>query len=122
MIMGNLLSIISLLITGLVLPLVFFLIKRKPELRQTNAETDATLITSSGMIITQLQGQIKAQEERIAAVEAGRVEDLTVLTSQLERAHTENARCASQCASLRTDLDIAYRQIDELRRHLPGTR
>lgn len=114
--MDNLLPLISLLITSLVIPLVAILIKRRPELRQAQATTDATQLATSGLLIAQLEGRIKVQDARILSMEEVRVVALSDVARALEVGHYETQRTAQIIAQLRTDLDIAGRQIVELRR------
>jgi hypothetical protein len=62
-----------------------------------------------------LQDQIKALTLKLEKAESTASTDRTNFTEQLTRAHDENSRMAGIIATLRTDLDIANRQIEELR-------
>jgi len=96
-------------------PLFIFLFTRKSQLRMNNTTSDATQITAAAALVTMLQEQVKALDTRLEKAESDASTDRTRFTEQLTRAHDENSRMAAIIATLHTDLDIAHRQIEELR-------
>lgn len=110
-----------------VLGFMIFLLKRAPELAQSSATTDATLIGSAGAVVKILQdqnalqeNQIKALNERLLNNESARVADQVSANEQLRAAHAESERTNAIIAKLTTDLDVTKRLVDELQRHLPS--
>jgi spore coat polysaccharide biosynthesis predicted glycosyltransferase SpsG len=98
--------------------LIAFLFTRRAQLRGLNTTSDATIVTSAATLVTSLETQINNLTQRLANNEADRTADRLDNTAKLNIAHTENTRIAELVASLQTDLDIAKRQIVELREHL----
>lgn len=97
------------------IPLLVFLFSRRAQLRGLDTTSDATQITSAATLVAMLQDQIKALTLKLEKAESTASTDRTIATEQLTRAHDENSRMAGIIAALRTDLDIAHRQIEELR-------
>jgi len=112
---SSLLTFVSAVLVGAVVPLITFLYLRRGQLRQLNTTSDATQITSAATLVALLQDQIKILTAKQDKIEGQQSTDRTNFTEQLSRAHTENGRMASIIATLHTDLDIAHRQIEELR-------
>jgi hypothetical protein len=96
-------------------PLLIYLFSRRAQLRALDTTSDATQITAAATFVAMLQDQIKALTLKLEKAESTASTDRTNFTEQLTRAHDENSRMAGICAVLRTDLDIANRQIEELR-------
>lgn len=92
------------------------LVSRRSEIRNAALTTDATMLTSANSYVVSLQSQLDKQSERADTKEKDHIQDLKVVTQQLERANAENARLAEQLASLRTELNIAKGQIEQLQR------
>lgn len=110
-----------------ILGFMVYLLKRAPELAQSSAVTDATLIGSAGAVVKILQDQNKLQEDQITALnnrlltnEAARVADQVSFTERLRIAHEESERTNAVIAKLTTDLDVTKRLVEELQRHLPS--
>jgi hypothetical protein len=96
-------------------PLLIYLFSRRAQLRALDTTSDATQITAAATFAAMLQDQIKALTLKLEKAESTASTDRTNFTEQLTRAHDENSRMAGIIAALRTDLDIANRQIEELR-------
>lgn len=118
-----LLSVAAIATGGGFVQLLIFLLKRRSEIRALDRGSDAGLLTSANELISRQQADSDALRKEItrlsgahrdleAAIAAERVH----FTRQMDIAHAENARLGGQVAQLRTDLDIANRQIGELRR------
>lgn len=99
---------------------IIYLLSRRAQLRQLNTTSDATLVTSAATLVTQLQAQIQILDDKTKRLERERSEDRIDFVEQLNRAHGENSRISVLVAQFQTDLDIARRQIEELRRRLPS--
>jgi outer membrane murein-binding lipoprotein Lpp len=110
-----------LVLTGAVVPLIIYLLSRGPQLRQLRTSEDTNLVTSATALVTSLQNEVAALNAKIERLERDRSTDRADYVAQLNRAHDENQRLATMVAQLRTDTDIATRQIDALR-SLPPTR
>jgi predicted nucleic acid-binding Zn-ribbon protein len=113
------LTILAGVLTTPVVALLIYLFSRRAQLRQLNATSDATLVTSAATLVTQLQTQILLLTDKLAKLETERSADRTDFVEQLNRAHSENSRISVRVAQLQTDIDIAHRQIEELRDRLP---
>jgi cell division protein FtsB len=109
------LQTLTALLAGAVVPLLIYLFSRRAQLRQLNTSSDATLVTSATALVASLQDENKTLTVRIERLERDRTNDRTDYAAQLARAHNENSRLAAQVAQLQTDLDIATRQIADLR-------
>jgi hypothetical protein len=109
------LQTLTALLAGAVVPLLIYLFSRRAQLRQLNTSSDATLVTSATALVASLQDENKVLAVRIERLERDRANDRTDYAAQLARAHNENSRLAAQVAQLQTDLDIATRQITDLR-------
>jgi predicted nucleic acid-binding Zn-ribbon protein len=117
-------STISIIAGGLATPigaLLIYLFSRRAQLRQLNTTSDAAIVNSATTFVTQLQAQITMLNNKVAQLEAERTSDRARYVEELNRAHDENSRMSAIVAQLKTDTDIAERQINELRRRLPGT-
>jgi gamma-glutamylcysteine synthetase len=112
---ATILTFASAVIVGGVVPLVTFFYLKRGQLRQLDTTADATQISSAATLIALLQDQIKALTLKVEKAESQQTTDRTNLTEQLTRAHEENSRMAAIIAVQQTDLDIARRQITELR-------
>jgi hypothetical protein len=109
------LQTMALLLTGAVVPLLIYLLSRGPQLRQLKASEDSNLVTSATALVASLQDENKILTVRIERLERDRNSDRSDYAGQLARAHDENSRLATRVAQLQTDLDIATRQIADLR-------
>lgn len=99
--------------------LVTFLLTRRSKLREINTTTDAVYVTTATKLVETLQAQI---DRLIAENEKQKIERATERTNfmnQLNLAHEENQRVNARLAQMQTDLDIAQRQIETLRKYLP---
>lgn len=115
------LQTLVLILTGAVVPLLIYLLSRGPQLRQLKTSEESGLITSATALVTSLQAEVAALNAKIERLERDRSTDRADYVAQLGRAHGENQRLATMVAQLRTDTDIASRQIDVLR-SLPSDR
>lgn len=119
-------------ITGVVVGggiLEFFrrMLARRAELRNLNAQSDATISASYKDLVDTLrteaqryQQAIEQFQDRVAALETRADQAQREFTAQLNTAHVENARLATRVAQLQTDLDISERQINDLRHRSRG--
>lgn len=128
------LQILAVFLGGGSVQLVVLFIRRKSELRQLDTSSDVNVAvvaekkaTAQDRLIDQLQEDGTAYRETVRELQTKmeRLEDRATaaqreFTAQLRDAHHENARLATRIAQLTTDVDIAHRQIDELRRRHPG--
>lgn len=105
--------------------LLVFLLSRKSQLRATAADAGVKQATAQDLLIQRLQDdgatyrdevkELKAQVDRLEARYDKAQRDFA---EQLQVAHSENSRLATRVAQLQTDLDVAERQIVELRRRI----
>lgn len=114
--------------------LIVMLVRRRAEIRQLNTSSDVNVSTAglrqaevSEKLISQLQADGSVHREQVADLQQKviRLEDRYTqaqrgFTEDLRIAHAENARLATRVAQLQTDLDIATRQLAELRRRFPA--
>jgi len=115
---------LSVVVAGLAAPiggLLIYLMSRRGQLRALNTTSDASIVASATTLVTSLQSQVTQLTERIARLDGERNADRINFVEQLNRAHDENIRINVMAAQLRTDMDIATRQLAELRTHLPGS-
>jgi hypothetical protein len=112
---ATILTFASAVIAGGVVPLVTFFYLKRGQLRQLDTTADATQISAAAELVAMLQDQIKELTIKLEKAESRQTTDRTNLTEQLTRAHEENSRMAAIIAVQQTDLDIARRQIAELR-------
>lgn len=114
--MANLdLSAIVAILTGAVVPLLIYLLSRGPQLRQLNTSRDSELVSSATALVDRLQNEVQTLNTKIEKLDREHETDRADYVAQLDRAHDENARLSRMVAQLRTDLDIASRQIEDLR-------
>jgi hypothetical protein len=113
--LSTVLQILAVLLGSAVVPLIIFVFSRRAQLRQLNTSSDANLVTQATNLVTSLQDENKILTVRIERLERDRSADRSDYASQLGRAHDENSRLAAKVAQLQTDLDIATRQIADLR-------
>jgi predicted RNase H-like nuclease (RuvC/YqgF family) len=121
------LQITGVVVGGGILEFIRRLLARRAELRNLNAQSDATISSSYKDLVETLrteshryQQQVKDFQERIAQLEARADQAQREFTEKLNVAHVENTRLASRVAQLQTDNDIAERQISELRYRARG--
>lgn len=121
------LQITGVVVGGGILEFIRRLLARRAELRNLNAQSDATALDSANKYVQTLQAGDKARLEEIEALKnenrrmqgewnAERIvstEALTSATREVERAHAELAR-------VKADLAVATAQISELGGRLPG--
>lgn len=112
------LQVVALITGGGIIQLIVYLLKRRSEITALDRTSAEPLLTKQDAFIDRLQlSEVKAQglvaqlEERIA-------NERRDFTSSLAVAHRENDRISAEVARIRTDLDIAARQVEELRRRL----
>jgi chromosome segregation ATPase len=103
------------------------MLARKTELRNLNAQSDATISTSYKELVETLRqestgyrDQVKEFQVRVAQLESRYETAQRGFTDQLNAAHSENVRLGTRVAQLQTDLDIASRQIEDMRQRLKG--
>jgi hypothetical protein len=112
---STILTFSSAVLVGGFVPLVVFFYTRRGQLRQLDTTSDATQITSAAKLADMMQTQIDNLTIKLEKAESQQTTDRTTLTEQLTRAHDENSRLAAIVATQLVDLDIARRQIEELR-------
>jgi hypothetical protein len=115
--------ILSLLLSGGAVAIWRFIYTRRAELRKlrTSAEVDVSGI--SDKMLERLQSDVAIYRDQIATLQT-RVTYLEdrydaaqqAFSAQLRDAHLENTRLTTRIAQLQNDLDIAYRQVDDMRR------
>jgi chromosome segregation ATPase len=120
------LGIVTVALGGGTVQLVLGLIRRRSELRKTDTESALNQSSVYDKIIERLQEDAATYRDQARAVQTeaeGLKErhraEVRSLTVQLNEAHVENERLATMIARARTDLDIAQRQVDEMRRYPP---
>lgn len=127
---GILLAAAGVITGGGFLKLLDFWFKHRAEVRKITTSSDVDESTVSvnqstiykGMV-DQLQEdgavyreQVKELQARFERLEAKRLRDEQDFADQLRAAHAENTRMTTRIAQLQVDLDIASRQLEELRR------
>lgn len=124
------LSVLSaLLATGLV-PLWIYVGNRKSQIRLTDTQSGvnkatavSTEIEASSKLITQLQqdgetyrGIVRDVQAELERLKERHERDQKEFAAKLTIAHEENQRLTVRVAQLQTDLDIAVRQLEDLRK------
>lgn len=116
------LQITGVVVGGGILEFARRMLARRAELRNLNAQSDATISNSYKDLVATLTAETKRHEaqvaelqERVVTLETRHETAQRQFTTQLNDAHTENVRLATRVAQLTTDLDIANRQVDDLR-------
>jgi predicted nucleic acid-binding Zn-ribbon protein len=116
------LQVLAVTVGGGTVQLIIFMLRRRAELRNLNTSSDATVNTSYRELVDTLrieakryEEQVKGLQERVAMIETRYETSQRQFTAQLNDAHIENNRLATRVAHLTTDLDIANRQVDDLR-------
>lgn len=124
--LNEILSVLGIILGGGATPLILFLLRRRPELRQVASETASNYSTITDKLITQLQsdglnyrGITKELQEEVGILRQRQEQGQKDFANQLRDAHEENTRLTTQVARLQTDLDIARRQIRELTDRYP---
>lgn len=129
---GILLAAAGIVTGGGFLKLLDFWVKHRAEVRKistsSDVDTSTVAINQAAIykdIVTQLQADGVVHRQQVGDLQAkvGRLEDRHIqaeqdFTRQLRDSHSENSRLARRIATLETDLDIAHRQVAELRRRL----
>ncbi len=115
-------------LVGALAPLVIYLLNRKSQIRLTGTQSDVNTATAksteqevSSKLITQLQqdgetyrGMVRELQTDLQTLKERHERDQRAFSEQLTIAHEENLEMASRVARLRTELDIARRQINDL--------
>lgn len=132
---GLIIQVLTLVLSGSAIPLVTFLLRRRPELRKlgTEADVDAsnaavnyakaneTLLSNLLADGERYRGITETLTTTVERLQREAVESQRDCARQLDVAHGENARLATRIAQLSTDLDIAHRQIGEYSSRYPHT-
>jgi chromosome segregation ATPase len=109
-----LLGIITVATGGSLVQLVIFLIKRRATLSALDTEATAPLLEQQGALVDRLAAaELKALKRVESLEEQQRARDQE-FTATMEISNRERARLNSEVASLRTEVDIARRQIADL--------
>lgn len=124
---GLILTIITALLSGGAGPLILGLVHRRGELRKLHTEADVNVSTVTDTLIQRLQADgnvyrelVRELQNKVDHLEDKYERQQRDFISQLRDAHTENTRLATRVAQLQTDLDIANRQIEDLRHRSLG--
>lgn len=120
-----LLGILTVFLGGGTVQLIIALIRRRAELRQLNTAADVNTSTVTDTLIKRLQEdgvvyreQVKEYIAKVERLEARYEQAQRDFAAQLQDAHNENTRLVTRIAQLQTDLDIANRQIADLRQRI----
>ena len=125
---GFALQVLAVFLGGGTVQLVIFLARRRAEIRQLDASSGAVTTEAANNFITRLQLDGDHLRQQIAQMKADHLREAEEMTRRLTIAHEETVRLQREVAILRTDLDIALRQVEQLRgpghygghRHLGG--
>jgi polyhydroxyalkanoate synthesis regulator phasin len=119
------LQVVAIAFGGGTVQLIIFIIKRRTELRQIDTSSDVNISNASSVLISRLQEdgavyreQVKLMQDRINTIEQQHEQAQRQYNQRLMDAHSENTRLTTRIAQLQTDLDIATRQVSELRDRL----
>lgn len=123
----SLLTIITAILSGGAGTLILGLLRHKHEARKLKTEAAVDVSNVTDTLIQRLQAdgvghreRVRELENKVAHLEDKYEREQRQFINQLRDAHTENTRLATRVAQLQTDLDIAQRQIEELRRRSLG--
>lgn len=94
--------------------LIIFLLRRRTDLRAVDRTSEASLLTAATADAKELRGEIGGLKVELKQLRADSDTSRVAAAQRLETAHRENQRLTYDVASLRTDLDIATRQIQDL--------
>ncbi|MGH3796035.1 MAG: hypothetical protein ACRDS0_37595 [Pseudonocardiaceae bacterium] len=100
-------------LAGLV-QLIIFVIRRRPELRNLDATSGSTALTSANKYIATLQTGMDKMQSRIDSMQAGWDSERATATATLEHSRGELDRLAADLARVRADLAVAQIQIQDL--------
>jgi septal ring factor EnvC (AmiA/AmiB activator) len=117
-----LLQVLAVAVGGGTVQLLIFLLKRRTELRALDRTSEASLLSASITDGQTLRAEIAELKEEVRQIRAERDQARESAAAQLETAHRENRRLTYEIATLRTDLDIATRQIEDLKASLTARR
>lgn len=120
------LNVLAIFLGGGTVQLLIFLFRRRAEIRQVNTTSDSVQVNAAMDLVSKHQQDgeafremIKSQDAKVSRLEARYDTAQLEFTQQLRDAHAENVRLTTRVAQLQTDLDIATRQIADLRARLP---
>jgi hypothetical protein len=124
---STIIQVLALVLGGGAVQLVVFLFRRRTDLRKTDTESDVNTSTAavnySAATETLIKNLVEDSERyrkltetiqtTVDRLQREAIESQRDFARQLDIAHGENARLATRCAQLATDLDIAHRQLGE---------
>lgn len=120
------LQVVAIAFGGGTVQLFIAFLRKKSEIRQLDSSSDLNISNASATLITRLQEDgatyreiVKGLQDEIARLKERRDQEQYEFAQRLQDAHAENARLATRVAQIQTDLDIAQRQILDLRRMGP---
>ena len=94
--------------------LMIFLFRRRAEIKELDAKSGAVALEASNNLITRLQLAEQQQREQNAMLAAQHLREIEEMTRRLTAATEEAVRMQRELATLRTDLGIARRQIEQM--------
>lgn len=119
------LQVLAVLLGGAGVQLVIFLLRRRAEIRNLNTSSEGALVNSANQLVDRLQvdavsarGEIARLSKRADDMQEQHSQERAEYTRRLEAVRGESNRLSGEIARLRTDLDIAHRQIEQLRDQL----
>lgn len=117
------LQVVAIAFGGGTVQLLIFLLRKRGELRNLDTQSDVNVSTASATLISRLQEDgatyreiVKGLQDEISLLKRRRDQEQLDFAQRLQDAHSENTRLTTKIAQLQTDLDIAQRHIEELRR------
>ncbi len=118
---GFLLQVLAVFLGGGTTQLAVALLRRRAEIKQMDAQASSVSLDASNRLIERLQLDAEQLRQQVANLRADHLRDVEEMTRRLTAAQEREARLHREVAILRTDLDIARRQIDQLSTPPRGT-
>lgn len=115
---GFALQVAAVFLGGSSVQLIVFLVRRRAEIRELDTKADAVALEASNNPITRLQLDAEQLRQQIQGMRTDHLREIEEMTRRLGLATDEGVRLQREVASLRTEIAIAQRQLDQLQ--LPG--
>lgn len=111
---GFILQVAAVFLGGGSVQLTIALLKRRSEIKELDAKADAVGLEAANNFITRLQLDAEQLRQQIVNLRADQVRDIEEMTRRLTASQEREVRLQREVAMLRTDLEIARRQIEQL--------
>lgn len=111
---GFALQVLAVALGGGTVQGLIFLFRRRAEIKELDAKADAIGLEAANNFITRLQLDADQLRQQVSNLRADHLRDVEEMTRRLVAAQEREVRLQREVATLRTDLEIARRQIEQL--------